>query len=164
MASSTKDNTKERGRRLGRSQVKQKEHVRLDDAYIHKQQLKIMNAHLANGIMSEGPIKHKHDNSRMKTFMRKGVLHILKNGYIFIWRKGTKARHLHYHAAYQHVVRQAPKFFQHLDTIGEKVSPEITRLCPQTMGVQLSWPSNGRATLIDQRDVEEVHATLGGII
>ena len=37
-------------------------------------------------------------------------------------RKHAKDKHLHYHVVYDHVVRQAPKFYQHLRSVGEKVS------------------------------------------
>ena len=110
------------------------------DVYIRKQHLKNLKAHLANGIKSERPIKHKHGKGRKKTILRKEAFHIPKSGYIFTSRKGSNAAHLHYHAAYQHVVRQAPKFFHHLEAIGEKVSPEIKRIRPHS----------GRATLITE--------------
>jgi hypothetical protein len=111
------------------------------DVYIRKQHLKILRARLANGIVSERPIKHKHGKGRKKTIMRKEFFQIPEKGYIFTPRKGSKEGHLHdYQAVYQHVVRQAPKFFQHLETIGEKVSPEIKRIRPHS----------GRATLITE--------------
>ena len=37
-------------------------------------------------------------------------------------RKNAKDKHLHYHVVYDHVVRQAPKFYQRLRSVGEKVS------------------------------------------
>ena len=41
---------------------------------------------------------------------------------------------------YDHVVKQAPKFYQHLKSLGEKVSDEVRRLRPHS----------GRATLITE--------------
>ena len=110
------------------------------DVYIRKQHLKVLQAPLANGIMSERPIKHKHGKGKKKTIIRKESFHIPKSGYIFTSRKGSKVGHLHYQAVYHHVVRQAPKFFQHLEATGEKVSPEIKRIRPHS----------GRATLITE--------------
>jgi len=110
------------------------------DVYIRKQHLKILKNHLAKGIVSERPIKLKHGKGKKKTILKKESFHVPKDGFIFTSRKGSKAGHLHYQAVYQHVVRQAPMFFNHLESTGEKVSPEIKRIRPHS----------GRATLITE--------------
>ena len=55
-------------------------------------------------------------------------------------RKNAARPCLHYHAVYDHVCRQAPKFLAHLQRTQQQWAPEISRLRPHS----------GRATLITE--------------
>jgi len=110
------------------------------DVYIREQHLKTLKAHLAKGIQSTRAVKHKHGKGKKKKIKKNECYEVPTEGYIFTSRKGSKDGHLHYHAVYDHVVRQAPFFFKHLEAIGDKVSPEIKQLRPHS----------GRATLITE--------------
>jgi integrase len=110
------------------------------DVYVRKQHLKIMQDHLRNGIQVERARGHKHGKGKKKQISKKDIFVVPTLGYIFKARKNAKDGHLHYHAVYDHVVRQAPKFYQHLHRMGEKVSEEARRLRPHS----------GRATLITE--------------
>ena len=65
---------------------------------------------------------------------------IPKAGHIFPSRKNAARPFLHYHAVYDHVRRQAPKFLAHLQRTQQQWAPEISRLRPHS----------GRATLITE--------------
>jgi integrase len=110
------------------------------DVYVRKQHLQLMRDHMKNGIKVERLRGHKHGKGKRKQIKKDDVFDVPLEGYIFKARKNAKDKHLHYHAVYDHVVRQAPKFYQHLRSIGEKVSDEVRRLRPHS----------GRATLITE--------------
>ena len=65
---------------------------------------------------------------------------IPKNGYLFPSRKKATQPFLHYHAVYDHVRRQAPKFLDHLQKKEKQWGPEVGKLRPHS----------GRATLITE--------------
>jgi integrase len=110
------------------------------DVYVRMQHLKIMKDHLKNGVQVERVRGHKHGKGKQKQICKNDVFVVPLKGFIFQARKNAKDGHLHYHAVYDHVVRQAPKFYQHLHNIGEKVSDEARRLRPHS----------GRATVITE--------------
>ena len=110
------------------------------DVYVRKQHLKIMRDHLKNGIQVERVRGHKHGKGKKKQICQKDKFVVPLAGFIFKARKNAKDGHLHYHAVYDHVVRQAPKFYQHLHRMGEKVSEEAQKLRPHS----------GRATVITE--------------
>jgi integrase len=110
------------------------------DVYVRQQHLKMMKDHLKNGIQVERVTGHKHGKGKKKQISKKDIFVVPRLGYIFKARKNAKDGHLHYHAVYDHVVRQAPKFYQHLRKMGEKVSEEARRLRPHS----------GRATVITE--------------
>ena len=111
------------------------------DVYVRKQHLQLMRDHIKNGIKVERMRGHKHGKGKRKQIKKEDVFDVPQEGYIFKARKNAKAhKHLHYHAVYDHVVKQAPKFYQHLKSLGEKVSDEVRRLRPHS----------GRATLITE--------------
>ena len=99
-----------------------------------------MRDHIKNGIQVERMGGHKHGKGKRKQIKKDDVFDVPQEGYIFKARKNAMDKHLHYHAVYDHVVRQAPKFYQHLRSIGEKISDEVRRLRPHS----------GRATLITE--------------
>lgn len=108
------------------------------DVYIRKQHLKIMKEVLKNGITTMVTKRHKHGTGKLKTIITKAHFKVPEEGFIF---KGAgKAGHMTYHAVYQHVVRQAPNFVKHLDTLGKPVSNGGAKLRPHS----------GRATLITE--------------
>ena len=75
-----------------------------------------------------------------KTISRIDTFYFPKAGFIFTPRKNATRSHLHYHAVYDHVRRQAPLFYKHLQEAGEQVDPIMTQLRPHS----------GRATLITE--------------
>ena len=110
------------------------------DVYVRLKHIRLMKEYLANGIQTTRVIKHKHGKGKKKAIEKKDTFKIPTEGYIFTSRKGAKKAHLHYHAIYDHVVRQAPRFMKHLQAAGEKVSPELGKIRPHS----------GRATLITE--------------
>ena len=65
---------------------------------------------------------------------------IPKKGYLFPSRRKATRPFLHYHAVYDHVRRQAPKFLAHLQKTQWQWGTEIAKLRPHS----------GRATLITE--------------
>ena len=63
-----------------------------------------------------------------------------KKGYLFRSRRNATRPFLHYHAVYDHVRRQAPKFLAHLQKTQRQWGAEIAKLRPHS----------GRATLITE--------------
>jgi integrase len=90
------------------------------DVYVRKQHLKLMQDHLKNGIRVDRQQGHKHGKGRKKMICKKDVYHVPLSGYIFKARKNSKVGHLHYHAVYDHIARQAPKFYKHLRASGDE--------------------------------------------
>ena len=110
------------------------------DVYIRKQHINIMKKWLRQGITSIRRKKHKHGKGKQKTISVKDTYVIPKTGYIFPSRKKATHPFLHYHAVYDHVRRQAPKFLQHLQKEQQQWGPEVAKLRPHS----------GRATLITE--------------
>ena len=104
------------------------------------QHLKVVKDMLKNGVSVTKERKHKHGKGKAKTITTTEKFEFPKAGYIFKARKKATNKHLHYHAVYDHIRKQAPKFLQHLRTKGRKWVPEIAKLRPHS----------GRATLITE--------------
>ena len=110
------------------------------DVYVRKQHLMKMRKWLRNGISCVRRKKHKHGKGKKKEITLKETYTFPKKGYLFPSRKGAKMPFLHYHAVYDHVRRQAPKFLQYLTKAGKEWGPEVAKLRPHS----------GRATLITE--------------
>ena len=110
------------------------------DVYIRRQHVEIMRKWLRQGISSIRQKKHKHGKGEDKTIAIKETYVIPKTGYIFPSRKKATRPFLHYHAVYDHVRREAPKFLVHLQKTKKQWGPEIAKLRPHS----------GRATLITE--------------
>jgi hypothetical protein len=90
------------------------------DVYVRQQHLKLMRDHMKNGIKVERQLGHKHGKGKKKQICKKDIFHVPLTGYIFKARKNSKVGHLHYHAVYDHIVKQAPKFYKHLRASGDE--------------------------------------------
>ena len=108
--------------------------------YVHKQHVHLLKQHLAHGIKCNRRKGHKHGKGKAKEIAYEEVYHIPKSGYIFPSRKNATLPYMHYHAIYDHVHRQAPKFLKHLQTHGKQWGSEVAKLRPHS----------GRATLITE--------------
>ncbi len=84
--------------------------------------------------------RHKHGKGREKSISIKDVYKPPKKGYLFQARSKAKQSHLHYHAVYDHIRRESPKFLASLKKEGKAWSAEIAKLRPHS----------GRATLITE--------------
>ncbi len=89
------------------------------EVYVRKQHFQHIKDHLKMGIHSERSVGHKYGKGRKRQIRKKDHFSIPRSGFIFASRKRATAGHLYYHAVYDHVRRQAPKFHQHLVDIGE---------------------------------------------
>eukprot|EP00438_Fugacium_kawagutii_P023109 Skav229775 [mRNA] locus=scaffold519:82504:83175:- [translate_table: standard] len=105
------------------------------EVYIRKSHLAWLKSLLSNGLTVQRKRKHKHGSC---DFM--DSYQVPESGFIFTSRKKAKEEHLHYHAIYAHVKRQAPRFLDHLKKSGQKWGPEVAKLRPHS----------GRATLITE--------------
>ena len=110
------------------------------DVYIRKQHVDLMKEWLRKGISHTRQKKHKHGKGNLKMIAVKESYIIPKTGYIFPSRKNAARPYLHYHAVYDHVRRQAPKFLAHLQKTQQQWGPEIAKMRPHS----------GRATLITE--------------
>ena len=110
------------------------------DVYIRTQHLKVIKRWLRCGIPNVRRKKHKHGKGKQKTISVKETYVIPKTGFMFPSRKNAARPFLHYHAVYDHVRRQAPKFLAHLQKTQQQWGPEIAKLRPHS----------GRATLITE--------------
>lgn len=110
------------------------------DVYVRKQHVHIMKKWLCNGISHTRQKKHKHGKGNLKMIAVQESYIIPETGYIFQSRKNASRPYLHYHAVYDHVRRQAPKFLAHLQEMQQQWLPEIAKLRPHS----------GRATLITE--------------
>ncbi len=95
---------------------------------VRKQHFQLIKDHLKTGTHSERSLGHKHGKGRKRQIRKKDHFSIPRSGFVFVARKRATQGHLHYHAVYDHVRRQAPKFHQHLVDTGEAVSPEIRNI------------------------------------
>ena len=84
--------------------------------------------------------RHKHGKGPKKSIKVKDVYKPPKKGYLFQARSKAKRGHLHYHAVYDHIRREAPKFMQALKKDCQPWSGDIAKLRPHS----------GRATLITE--------------
>ena len=89
------------------------------DVYVRKQHLTKMRKWFKNGISCVMTKKHKHGKGKKREIKVKKTFHFPKKGYLFPSRKGAKKPFLHYHAVYDHIKRQAPKFLDHLTKSGK---------------------------------------------
>ena len=110
------------------------------NVYIRKQHLKTVKGMFAEGVSVTRTKRHKHAKGRAKTIQVKDEFHLPKSGYLFKSRKNANCPHLHYHAVYDHIRREASKFLQHLQKTDRHWSSEIAKLRPHS----------GRATLITE--------------
>ena len=110
------------------------------DVYVRKQHVHIMKKWLRNGISHTRQKKHKHGKGNLKMIEVTESYIIPKTGYIFQSRKNATRPYLHYHAVYDHVRRQAPRFLADLQERQQQWLPEIAKLRPHS----------GRATLITE--------------
>ena len=110
------------------------------DVYVRMQHVHIMKKWLRNGISHTRQKKHKHGKGNLKMIAVKESYIIPETGYIFQSRKNATRPYLHYHAVYDHVWRQAPKFMSRLQEMQQQWLPEIAKLRPHP----------GRATLITE--------------
>jgi hypothetical protein len=90
---------------------------------------------MKNGFNVQRKRKHRHGSCDFED-----TYEVPESGFIFTSRKGAKEEHLHYHAIYAHVKRQAPRFLDYLKKSGQKWGPEVAKLRPHS----------GRATLITE--------------
>jgi len=70
---------------------------------------------LNNGYKVQRRRNHRHGTCDFEECIK-----IPKTGFIFRSRDGATAGHLHYHAIYAHVSRQAPRFLEFLQKSGKK--------------------------------------------
>ena len=120
------------------------------DVYVRKQHMSLMVSILKDGIRTQRMLKHKHGKGAKGLIKKEEHFVLPTSGYIFKSRSKASQQHLHYHAIYDHVRRQAPLFEKHLAAIGEPVSPEVARLRPHS----------GRATLITELMGEGLTTTM----
>ena len=110
------------------------------EVYIRKQHLAFLRDLFRNGLTVMREKGHKHGKGGKKQIVIKDVYKPPKKGYLFPARKKAKKGHLHYHAVYDHVRREAPKFVEFLRKSGKQWSAEVAKLRPHS----------GRATLITE--------------
>ena len=105
------------------------------EVYIRKSHLTWLKSLMKNGFNVQRKRKHRHGSCDFED-----TYEVPESGFIFTSRKGAKEEHLHYHAIYAHVKRQAPRFLDYLKKSGQKWGPEVAKLRPHS----------GRATLITE--------------
>ncbi len=110
------------------------------DVYVRRQHLKLLRTFLRDGIRSVRRRGHKHGRGRAKTIELHETYSPPKSGFLFPSRSKAKRPYLHYHAVYDHVRRQAPKFLAHLQRHGKQWDAAVAKLRPHS----------GRATLITE--------------
>ena len=120
------------------------------EVYVRKQHVKVMKKWLREGIPNTRTKKHKYGKGKGKTICVNETYVIPKQGYLFPSRRKATRPFLHYHAVYDHVRRQAPKFLAHLQKTQRQWGTEIARLRPHS----------GRATLITELMGEGLTAAL----
>lgn len=110
------------------------------EVYVRVQHVKVMKKWLREGIPSIRKKKHKHGKGERKLIYVRTTYVIPKKGYLFQSRRNATRPFLHYHAVYDHIRRQAPKFLAHLQKTQRQWGAEIAKLRPHS----------GRATLITE--------------
>jgi hypothetical protein len=93
-----------------------------------------------NGVTVMREKRHKHGKGPAKRIQIKDVYKPPMHGFLFQARSNASRKHLHYHAVYDHIRREAPKFMKFLKTSGKQWSAEVAKLRPHS----------GRATLITE--------------
>lgn len=109
------------------------------EVYVRVQHVKVMKKWLREGIPNIRKKKHKHGAGEGKQYVKETYV-IPKKGYLFRSRRNATRPFLHYHAVYDHIRRQAPKFLAHLQKTQRQWGAEIAKLRPHS----------GRATLITE--------------
>ena len=99
------------------------------EVYIRKSHLTWLKSLMKNGFNVQRKRKHRHGSCDFED-----TYEVPESGFIFTSRKGAKEEHLHYHAIYAHVKRQAPRF----SGLFEKIWPEVGPWGGQTATTQ--WP------------------------
>lgn len=118
------------------------------DVYVRKRHIQWLQSLIKTGYTVKREKGHKHGkagNEKKKKKKKKVIeledTYILpESGFLFTSRKKAKNGHLHYHAIYSHVKKQAPLFLQHLKDSNKNWEQEYARLRPHS----------GRATLITE--------------
>ena len=110
------------------------------DVYIRKQHIRLIKDIVKNGIKVTRKKKHKHGKGKSKLIDVTTTFKLPEKGYLFKSRRNAQRGHLHYHAVWAAVRKEAPKFLEHLKRQGKAWGPEIARLRPHS----------GRATLITE--------------
>ena len=84
------------------------------EVYVRKQHVQVMRKWLREGIPNIRKKKHTHGNGEGKLISVQETFVIPKKGYLFRSRRNATRPFLHYHAVYDHMRRQAPKFLGRL--------------------------------------------------
>ena len=110
------------------------------EVYVRAQHVKVIRKWLRGGIPNIRCKKHKHGKGKGKIITVAETYVIPKKGFLFRSRRNAARPFLHYHAVYDHIRRQAPKFRAHLQKTQQQWGAEIAKLRPHS----------GRATLITE--------------
>ena len=108
--------------------------------YVRRQHVQLMKNFLKKGVTCKRTRGHKHGKGMSKQITFQDTYSIPCTGYIFPSRKNAKRPYMCYHAVYNQVRRQAPRFLKQLQANGKQWGPEIAKLRPHS----------GRATLITE--------------
>ena len=115
------------------------------DVYVRKKHVHWLKSLLKNGYTVKREKGHKHGTIKSGSKKRKVIevedtYKVPESGFLFTSRKNAKNDHVHYHAVYSHVKKQAPLFLQHLRDNNKNWQQEYAKLRPHS----------GRATLITE--------------
>ena len=108
--------------------------------YVRRQHVQLMKNFLKKGVTCKRTRGHKHGKGTSKQITFQDTYSIPCTGYIFPSRKNAKRPYMCYHAVYNQVRREAPRFLKQLQANGKQWGPEIAKLRPHS----------GRATLITE--------------
>ena len=100
------------------------------EVYVRVQHVKVMKKWLREGIPNSRKKKHKHGKGEGKIISVKETYVIPKKG--FRSRRNATRPFLHYHAVYEHIRQQAPKFLAHLQKTQRQWGAEIAKLRPHS--------------------------------
>ena len=115
------------------------------DVYVRKKHVHWLKSLLKNGYTVKREKGHKHGTIKSGSKKRKVIevedtYEVPESGFLFTSRKNAKNDHVHYHAVYSHVKKQAPLFLQYLKDNNKNWQQEYAKLRPHS----------GRATLITE--------------
>ena len=114
------------------------------DIYVRKKHARWLKSLLQHGYTVKREKGHKHGKAaggkKRITIEVEDTYQLPEQGFFFTSRKGANNNHLHYHAVYAHVKKQAPRFLQHLKDNNKSCEEDYSRLRPHS----------GRATLITE--------------